>query len=43
LAQLSSASARVLVEGSSPFVQQDQPEMVVEAIRQVVEAARQTH
>jgi len=38
LAALSSRGERVIAEGSSHYVQFDQPELVIEAIRQVLEA-----
>ena len=40
LAQLSTDSIHLLAWDSQHFVQQDQPELVVETVRQVVEAAR---
>ena len=40
MAELSSRSVLVEAEHSSHFIEQDQPEIIVEAIRQVVEAVR---
>jgi pimeloyl-ACP methyl ester carboxylesterase len=40
LATLSSTSVHVLAEESGHFIHVDQPQVVIEAIRQVVEAVR---
>jgi pimeloyl-ACP methyl ester carboxylesterase len=40
LAGLSTSSAYRVVEGSGHFIQRDRPDVVVEAIREVVEAVR---
>ena len=41
LADLSSNSRHIMAEESGHFIQNDQPDLVIDAIRQVVEAARQ--
>ena len=40
LARLSSRSKHILAEKSGHYIQRDQPELVIDAIRQVVEATR---
>jgi pimeloyl-ACP methyl ester carboxylesterase len=40
LAGLSSRSKHIIAEKSGHYIQRDQPELVIEAIRQVVEATR---
>jgi pimeloyl-ACP methyl ester carboxylesterase len=41
LATLSPRGKRIIAEESGHFIQLDQPELVVDAIREVVEAARE--
>ena len=41
LVQLSTNGTQIIAEQSGHYVQNDQPDLVVQAIRQVVEAARQ--
>jgi len=41
LVKLSSNSTHMLAEKSSHFIQLDQPELIVKAMRQVVEEVRQ--
>ena len=41
-AQISSRSTHVMAYGSGHFIQHDQPDLVIEAIRQVVDAARRS-
>jgi hypothetical protein len=41
LVKLSSNSPHILAEKSSHFIQFDQPELIVKAVRQVIEEIRQ--
>jgi len=43
LAHLSSRGARVVAKGSGHYIQLDRPDVVIEAVRRVVDQARQLH
>jgi pimeloyl-ACP methyl ester carboxylesterase len=42
LARLSSRSKHIIADKSGHYIQRDQPELVIDSIRQVVEATRTT-